>query len=212
MNGSAQTKPERMRSAESRAAYDRGFESANDACEKKYGLARELITFAVIGVLNTAIDLAVLNSLIAVSHRGRIGLVYSLFKAVSFLVALVNSYFMNRAWTFPPTSFQTRTRQLGRFFLVSVAGLVINVAAASSVANLINPTEGLRKYWPSVAALVGTLCGLAFNFAGYKYLVFSSSKSIVPDLGQADFFPQVRSPATSNRDGDDDKHNLAGSG
>ena len=143
-----------------------------DPCERKYDLFRELMSFAIVGVLNTAIDLAVLNSLIAVSRRGRSGLVYSLFKAVSFLAALVNSYFMNRAWTFPATFLRTRTKQLGRFFLVSVSGLLINVATASSVASLIQPIPGLEKYWPSVAGLVGALCGLAFNFAGYKYLVF----------------------------------------
>jgi len=51
----------------------------------------EIARFAVVGVVNTAVDLAVLNALIAISHRGRAGLVYSLFKETR-RCGLVGSY------------------------------------------------------------------------------------------------------------------------
>ena len=63
-------------------------------------LVPQMARFAVVGVINTAVDLAVLNTLIAISHRGRSGLLYSLFKAISFLVAVLNSYWLNSRWTF----------------------------------------------------------------------------------------------------------------
>ena len=50
-------------------------------------LRSEIARFAFVGAINTAVDLAVLNTLIATTHRGRAGLLYSLFKAISFLVA-----------------------------------------------------------------------------------------------------------------------------
>jgi putative flippase GtrA len=64
------------------------------AGRNKMPLRSEVARFAFVGV-NTAVDLAVLNTLIATSHRGRAGLVYSLFKAISFVVAVLNSYSMN---------------------------------------------------------------------------------------------------------------------
>ena len=62
--------------------------------------------------------------------------------------------------------------RVSRFLSVSGLGLVINVGIASWVALFAGPAGLLARWWPSVAALAGTMCGLAFNFAGYKYLVF----------------------------------------
>jgi putative flippase GtrA len=136
-------------------------------------LVSEIARFAVVRVVNTAVDLAVLNTLIAVSHRGRSRLVYSLFKAISFSVAVLSSYSMNSRWTFRQTAPQNATMRAGRFLSVSFLGLAINVGTASWVAIFAEPVRWLARLWPSIAALAGTVCGLAFNFAGYKYLVFS---------------------------------------
>ena len=54
-------------------------------------LASEIGRFTLVGIMNTAVDLGVLNTLIAISHRGRAGLVYSFFKAIAFLVAVINA-------------------------------------------------------------------------------------------------------------------------
>lgn len=133
----------------------------------------QIARFAVVGVINTAVDLAVLNTLIAVSHRGRAGLLYSLFKAISFLVAVLNSYWLNSRWAFRHTAAQNAGMQMGRFLSVSILGLAINVGTASWVAVFAEPVRWLARWWPSIAALAGAACGLAINFAGYKYLVFS---------------------------------------
>lgn len=74
--------------------------TASSARERLYETRAADITFAVVGVINTAVDLTMLNTLIAVSHRGRSGLLYSVFKAISFLVAVLNSYRLNSRWMF----------------------------------------------------------------------------------------------------------------
>ena len=53
--------------------------------------------------------------------------VCSLFKAISFLVAVLNNYSMNSRWTFRQTAPQNATMRAGRFLSVSVLGLAINV-------------------------------------------------------------------------------------
>lgn len=87
--------------------------------------------FAVVGVINTAVDLAVLNTLIAISHRGSSGLLYSLFKAISFFVAVLNSYWLNSRWTFRYSAPENASTRVGRFISFSVLGLAINVGIAS---------------------------------------------------------------------------------
>ena len=132
----------------------------------------ELRRFAVVGGINTFLDLAVLNLLISVTHLGRTGIWYTVFKAISFLIAVVNSYFMHHGWTFRKRGGQRGAAQAGQFLVVSLFGAFLNVTSASYVATFVPPMHALDPYWPSLAALVGTACGLASNFVGYKHIVF----------------------------------------
>ena len=133
----------------------------------------EVRRFGVVGLVNTAVDLVVLNALILFTHMGRNGIWFSIFKAISFLVAVLNSYFINHSWTFGRSGGERSVSQAGQFLAVSLLGAVINVSSASYVATFISPIHGIEKYWPSVAALAGAGSGLIFNFLGYKHIVFS---------------------------------------
>ncbi len=131
----------------------------------------QIIKFAVVGVINTAVDLGVLNILIFMTSIAS-GFYFSVFKAISFTVAVINSYYMNKYWTFAAKG-QKKEREFSQFFLVSVAGIIINVGTASVVVNAVpNFLNTSPQFWANVGALSGTFCGLACNFLGYKYLVF----------------------------------------
>jgi putative flippase GtrA len=136
----------------------------------------QVLRFIAVGVVNTAIDLAVLNVLIAATDRGRSGIVYLLFKAVSFTCATTNSYFLNRHWTFAGASGgKAVERQALEFAVVSVLGLIVNVTAATSFVAVVPVLVVSEKLWPSVGALFGTCCSLVTNFFGYKFFVFKRS-------------------------------------
>jgi putative flippase GtrA len=124
-------------------------------------------------VLNTLVDLAVLNGLIALTGTGRRGLLYAIFKAIAFVCAVLNSYVMNSAWTFQRSSGRKTSKEVAEYLLVSGCGAVVNVGSSWYVATFVLPWPGLAAYWPTVAALVGTAFSFASNFAGYKYFVFS---------------------------------------
>ena len=143
---------------------------------------RELLIFSFIGIVNTVIDLAVLNILIWFTHTGQSGFRYTEYKTISFLAALLNSYLLNRHWTFAKVPKKRMGPEAVQFFLVSVVGAALNIGSASVVASYLHPGLGLEKYWPSISALSGTLWGLVFNFVGYKYLVFSGRRSPGGDL------------------------------
>ena len=138
-------------------------------------LRTEAWRFVLVGILNTIVDLGVLNLLIELTHTGQKGVHFMLIKTTSFMVAVMNSYFLNRCWTFRATGRQKSLMRSGsQFLIVSLIGAVVNVGTASYVATFIPPAMGLERLWPSAAALVGTACSFVWNFIGYKYIVFSA--------------------------------------
>lgn len=140
----------------------------------KKGLAAQVVRFGVVGALNTVVDLAVLNLLIFTTGTGRTGAMYALYKSVAFFCAVLNSYLMNRSWTFHRVETKSSMLEGSQFFFVSVLGAVVNVGSSWYVATYTHPSGGINpRLWPSVAALVGTVFSLGFNFLGYKFWVFA---------------------------------------
>jgi putative flippase GtrA len=138
-------------------------------------LRTEAWRFIIVGIINTFVDLGVLNLLIQLTHTGEKGLHFMLIKTTSFMVAVMNSYYLNRRWTFADKGRQKSFMRAGsQFLVVSLIGAVVNVGTASYVATFVPPLSGLEKLWPSAAALVGTACSFVWNFIGYKYIVFTS--------------------------------------
>lgn len=142
-------------------------------------LARQAKRFCIVGVVNTAVDIVVLNLLIFIAGTGHSGPLFTVFKTISFVAALLNSYWMNSKWTFAEESNGGRpsVSQGAQFIVVSVLSSVVNIASASYVATFMTPPSELVHYWPTVAALVGTVFSFVFNFVGYKFFVFSSRAS-----------------------------------
>ena len=140
-------------------------------------LIKQITRFSVIGLLNTIVDLAVLNGLIALTHTGRRGLFYAVFKTAAFICAVLNSYVMNSAWTFQRNRARKTGKEVAEYLLISAFGAVVNVGSSWYVATFVQPLPEMAVYWPTIAALVGTAFSFAFNFAGYKYFVFSPRRN-----------------------------------
>ncbi len=152
-----------------------------DFLGKKFFILWQAAKFVLVGILNTLIDLGVLNFLIWLFGIS-VGVQYSVFKGISFTIAVINSYFWNRSWTFysapaaagaESIKSPTKATEFLQFFVVSVIGFAINVAVASFVVNAIGPRFGIGdKLWANVGALVATFIALAWNFLSYKFVVF----------------------------------------
>jgi putative flippase GtrA len=138
----------------------------------KFSLLKQLFKFGIVGCINTAVDLGILNGLILLTGTGRSGLSYAAYQAIAFGCAMTNSYFLHRNWTFQRKAQKKQIVEGCQFLCVGIIGAVINVAAASYVATFVPVPAHLERYWPSLAAVVGTVFSFAFNFVGYKYFVF----------------------------------------
>jgi len=128
--------------------------------------------FATVGISNTLIDWGVLNLQILLTGITA-GLFYPVFKGVSFLVAIINSFLWNKFWTFKKGEAEKAGKEFLQFLVISAIGLGINVGIASLAVNVIGPQAGISpKIWATVGALIATMFSMVWNFLGYKFIVF----------------------------------------
>jgi len=128
--------------------------------------------FVTVGISNTLIDWGVLNLQILLTGITA-GLFYPVFKGVSFLIAIINSFLWNKFWTFKKGETEKAGTEFLQFLIVSGIGLGINVGIASLAVNVIGPQAGISpKIWATVGALIATMFSMVWNFLGYKFIVF----------------------------------------
>ena len=130
--------------------------------------------FAAVGVMNTFVDVGVLNlEILIVGSPGAWG--YRMMKAVSFVAATTNSFFWNKFWTFDSRE-PANASQTVKFYAVAVVGFLLNVGVASVVfTNVMHPAAISNKQWANVGALAGVAASFLWDFLGYKYLVFKKT-------------------------------------
>ena len=155
---------------------------------RKIAIIWQIGKFGVIGVLNTLVDIGSL-ALITFLLRSSAGLdpkkelffisgvaitIYSIYKAITFIIANINSYFWNKYWTFEQGAAKKTRAQFFQFFIVSLIGFIVNVLVASIVYKsldiLLPGTTDDQK--GLLAAAAGSILGMAWNFIGYKFIVF----------------------------------------
>jgi len=147
---------------------------------KKIPVIFQLAKYLTVGMANTVVDLGILSLLILVSGIAQ-GIAFSIFKGISFIIAVVHSYFWNKHWTFGTVKVTKMKQEFSQFFIISVIGFVINVGAASVVVNIIGPRFGVSKeLWATVGAAIGSVAGLAWNYLGYKLIVFKEKNGEQP--------------------------------
>lgn len=128
--------------------------------------------FFIVGILNTGLDFAVLNFLMWMTQTYK-GTSIVIFGTISFSVAVTNSYFLNKYWTFGDQSKAQAPQQFIKFLSVSIGGLILNNSIIYFITTLVNPIFGLSPVlWANFAKVVATGVVLAWNFAGYKLFVF----------------------------------------
>ena len=121
----------------------------------------QLLRFAVVGASGYVINLVVFASLV-----GPLGLHHSPAAAGAFCVAVSNNFFWNRRWTF--ASDGAVPLQAARFFTVSLAALLVNLALLELLVGVAGQPALLSQ---AIAVAVAT----PVNFVGNKLWTFEPS-------------------------------------
>ncbi|HXZ21177.1 MAG TPA: GtrA family protein [Pseudolabrys sp.] len=126
-------------------------------------IALKAISFALVGVINTAVDFSVF--LITAAH-----LHWPLVPAnvIAWLVAVTFSYMMNSFTTFAPESGRTlRWRDYAAFAASGIAGMVSSTAALFALSYLLPVL---------LAKAISILVSFAVNFSLSHFIVFRSHR------------------------------------
>lgn len=129
--------------------------------------------FAVVGVLNTAIDFGILN-IISIVTGVTSGIVIGGVNIPGVAIALTNAYFWNKYWVFGNRDNKGALHNVPTFLLVSGLGVLGN-SGIVIFATLYPPIVSMSaSVWLNMAKLFATVFSLVWNFIGYKFIVFRS--------------------------------------
>ncbi len=85
--------------------------------------ALRFVKFSVVGTVGAVIDFGTLNLLVQLAGTPKV-----LANTISFTVAVISNFIWNRLWVYPETRGEPLRGQFTQFFLVNLAGLVLNTA------------------------------------------------------------------------------------
>ena len=80
------------------------------------------LKFATVGAIGSVVDFGVMNLM---THLFDMPLVYA--GTISFICAVMSNFTLNRFWTYPESRSRHILHQLGMFFLVNAAGILIRL-------------------------------------------------------------------------------------
>jgi putative flippase GtrA len=151
--------------------------------------AERFVKFLIVGTVGFTIDFGTLGLLVEVVKLPEIvegltalsptvGLIFS--NTISFTLAVVSNFTLNRYWTYPESRGKRKRVQLPQFTLVSVIGLILN--------NFIlwilhTPFDGVLHQFPAIpesidgyvpAKIVATVVVLFWNFFVNRYWTYSN--------------------------------------
>jgi len=135
----------------------------------------KLLRFGAVGVLNTLIDFSVLNLLIfALGVREGGGLV--LCNVAAFLAASLNSYFLNRSWTFRQGGDAT-LRQYLYFLALTLGGVAVNSLVLYLLVTWIPRPAGVAPtLWINAAKAAATGVSMVWNYLVCRHIVFRAKR------------------------------------
>jgi len=123
----------------------------------------QFIKFALIGVLNTSIHYLVFLALYRLA-----GVHYLVSSAIGYCVGLLNSFLLNKKWTFKTVNVRTDF-EFFKFVVVNMVSLLINMVTLQAAVTLMHLT-------PEIGQLIAVVFHTCANFLGSKYWTFYTAK------------------------------------
>lgn len=127
----------------------------------------QICRFAIVGGLNTLIDWAVYFVIVGLYPVESV-IFYTIAKGISYLCGMINSYLLNRCWTFKGSQAANEVSRLIKFLLVNAVSLGINSLSIYIFLNL-NLSHITSLFFT-------TAITFSFNFTLNKLWVFRENK------------------------------------
>ncbi len=139
---------------------------------KRFIFVFQLAKFLLIVALFALIDLTVLNFLM-IYFGITAGMSYLVFVTVSFIVATCLKYVADKYWAFEKFERTQLSLEFGKFFIITIISAGIQIGIADLVVNKIGVQFGIDPLiWGNIGKLAGITIASAWNFLGYKFIVF----------------------------------------
>ncbi len=135
------------------------------------------LKFATVGAIGSVVDFGVMNLM---SHLFDMSLVYA--GTISFICAVMSNFTLNRYWTYPESRSRHVLHQLGMFFLVNAAGILIRIpilhyvepvmaGAFESMAHISNAAAETLSKNATLALAIGIV--MIWNFFINRYWTYN---------------------------------------
>lgn len=153
----------------------------------------QVIRFVVVGFSNVTIDVLILNLLLMSFPTTNTSLLLA-YNSVAYASGAINSYVLNKHWTFHSRSGMTGSELL-RFAVVNAAGILCSNCIIWIAAGILKPVLTNDVFWANAskaAAIVGTAM---LSYLGMRLWVFVSANRTKESEKQRGRVPQVTTDA-----------------
>ncbi|HHE67456.1 MAG TPA: GtrA family protein [Candidatus Parcubacteria bacterium] len=140
---------------------------------KKYLFVYQLAKFLLIGAFFAIFDLIILNFLLeyfGIAKEEK--LKYSIFVTISFVVATTAKYLADKYWAFEQKEKKEMGREFSKFFIITLISGGIQVGTASLIFSFVSPFLASSIVAGNIGKIGGITLASAWNFLGYKFIVF----------------------------------------
>lgn len=140
--------------------------------EEYSSIREEVPRYAVVGAMNTFVNLVVFNMLMLVTGITQ-GALVPVFVLTSFAVTIIHAFFWNKFWVFNDRNGPVR-KQLATFTLVATATALITTGVIHFLVNVVGAPQGIVPVVWANLVVVGIIpLTFLLNFFGTKLLVFT---------------------------------------
>ncbi len=152
-----------------------------DLIKPKFGFVSEIVKYVLVGVVSVFSDLKIFSLLVWILGS-EVAIVSGFIKAISFSFATFVKFIGTKYWTFNDKSRSDVDREIIKFVLVTLVGLVINVGTFYYLSRILGTQFGISEnLWLKISVVVSALVAAAWNFLSCKFIVFRTNQIEAPD-------------------------------
>ncbi len=160
----------------------------------------QIVRFSIVGILNTSIDILIFNILLLrfPTHSANLLLLYN---SIAYTFGALNSFALNKYWTFKHKQVITGSELL-RFAFVNIVGILCNDFIIWSVASILHPFVANSLLWANISKGCALVCTTTVSYFGMRLWVFTNKgiSSLSPALADKEKRESVAPPAMISND------------